>query len=164
MFAEGWAVYVEQVMLDLGYDADDPALLLTHWKFYLRAITNAILDVETHARDMTRGGGAGPDGPRRPSRRRTRRAPSGCGRASPRPSCRPTTWAALEMFDLETEARRRAAVAAGGRGPGVPCRSGSSGRASGDTPGFDYRAHLESVISHGTPPIRWVRRILAAPH
>lgn len=37
MFAEGWAVYVVQVLLDLGYGADDPALLLTHWKFYLRA-------------------------------------------------------------------------------------------------------------------------------
>ena len=31
----------------------------------------------------------------------------------------------------------------------------------GDTPGFDYRAHLESVIAHGSPAIRWVRRILA---
>jgi len=31
----------------------------------------------------------------------------------------------------------------------------------GATLGFDYRAHLESVISHGSPPIRWVRRILA---
>jgi hypothetical protein len=30
----------------------------------------------------------------------------------------------------------------------------------GDTPGFDYRAHLESVISHGTPPIKWVRAAL----
>ena len=28
----------------------------------------------------------------------------------------------------------------------------------GETPGFDYRAHLEAVISHGTPPIKWVRR------
>ena len=36
----------------------------------------------------------------------------------------------------------------------------------GETPGFDYRAHLESVISHGTPPIKWVRRVLAErrPH
>ena len=37
LFAEGWAVYVTQVMMDVGYGADDPALLLTHWKFYLRA-------------------------------------------------------------------------------------------------------------------------------
>src|SRR4029079_490185 len=38
VFAEGWAVYVTQVMIDEGYAADDPALLLTHWKFYLRAV------------------------------------------------------------------------------------------------------------------------------
>jgi hypothetical protein len=30
----------------------------------------------------------------------------------------------------------------------------------GETPGFDYRAHLEAVIGHGTPPIKWVARIL----
>jgi hypothetical protein len=30
----------------------------------------------------------------------------------------------------------------------------------GHTPGFDYRRHLESVIGHGTPPIKYVRRIL----
>ena len=28
LFAEGWAVYVTQVMMDVGYGADDPALLL----------------------------------------------------------------------------------------------------------------------------------------
>src|ERR1035437_7041100 len=34
VFIEGWAVYVTQVMMDLGFHADDPALLLIHWKFY----------------------------------------------------------------------------------------------------------------------------------
>ena len=49
VYAEGWAVYVTQVMMDAGYGADDPALLLVHWKFYLRAVTNAIMDVRIHA-------------------------------------------------------------------------------------------------------------------
>ena len=53
VFAEGWAVYVTQVMIDVGYGADDPALLLTHWKFYLRAVTNAIIDVGIHTAGMT---------------------------------------------------------------------------------------------------------------
>ena len=53
VFAEGWAVYVTQVMMDLGYRADDPALLLVHWKLYLRAVTNALIDVGIHARGMT---------------------------------------------------------------------------------------------------------------
>ena len=53
VFAEGWAVYVTQVMMDLGYAADDPALLLVHWKLYLRAVTNALIDVGIHVRGMT---------------------------------------------------------------------------------------------------------------
>ncbi len=40
-------------MLDAGYGADDPALLLTHWKFYLRAVTNAMIDVGIHTAGMT---------------------------------------------------------------------------------------------------------------
>src|SRR5262245_4623761 len=53
LFAEGWAVYVTQVMMDVGYGADDPALLLVHWKYYLRAITNAIIDARIHCDGMT---------------------------------------------------------------------------------------------------------------
>jgi hypothetical protein len=67
---------------------------------------------------------------------------------------------ALEMFDLEDEARRRATAAVGVD----PATVGSweVGAPVRETPGFDYRAHLESVIVHGSPPIRWVGRILAA--
>ena len=50
MFAEGWAVYVTQVMMDLGFADDDPALLLNHWKFYLGAMTNAIIDAQSTQR------------------------------------------------------------------------------------------------------------------
>ena len=53
MFAEGWAVYVTQVLMDLGYGDHEPALLLTHWKFYLRAIINALIDVAIHTAGMT---------------------------------------------------------------------------------------------------------------
>ena len=49
LFAEGWAVYVTQVMMDVGYGADDPALLLTHWKYYLRCVINAIIDARSTA-------------------------------------------------------------------------------------------------------------------
>ncbi|MBW3613550.1 MAG: DUF885 domain-containing protein, partial [Chloroflexi bacterium] len=53
VFAEGWAVYVTQVMMDVGYGADDPALLLAHWKYYLRAITNTLMDIRIHTGTMT---------------------------------------------------------------------------------------------------------------
>ena len=52
-FAEGWAVYTEQMMLDQGFGAGDPALRLQQLKFYLRAVVNAILDHRMHCGSMT---------------------------------------------------------------------------------------------------------------
>ena len=52
-FAEGWAVYTEQMMLDQGFGAGDPGLRLQQLKFYLRAVVNAILDRKMHAEGMT---------------------------------------------------------------------------------------------------------------
>jgi len=53
IFAEGWAVYTEQVMLDQGFGGGDPALRLHQLKFYLRAVINAILDHEMHCSGMS---------------------------------------------------------------------------------------------------------------
>jgi hypothetical protein len=52
-FAEGWAVYTEQMMLDQGFGRGDPGLRLQQLKFYLRAVVNAILDHKMHAEQMT---------------------------------------------------------------------------------------------------------------
>ncbi len=52
-FAEGWAVYTEQMMLDQGFGHGDLALRLNQLKFYLRAVVNAILDHQMHAGKMT---------------------------------------------------------------------------------------------------------------
>jgi uncharacterized protein (DUF885 family) len=52
-FAEGWAVYTEQMMLDQGFGGGDPGLRLQQLKFYLRAVVNAILDNAMHAGSMT---------------------------------------------------------------------------------------------------------------
>ena len=52
-FAEGWAVYTEQMMLDQGYGDGDPSLRLHQLKFYQRAVINAILDHRMHCSDMT---------------------------------------------------------------------------------------------------------------
>lgn len=158
MFAEGWAVYVTQVMMDAGYGADDRALMLTHWKFYLRAVANAILDVETHTRDMSEE--AAIDLMVRRSFQEEDEARAKWLRARLTSTQLSTYYVgALEMSDLELEARVRAAVAVGGSASDVPPRRIVGGM--GATPGFDLRAHLDSVIAHGTPPIRWVRRILA---
>jgi uncharacterized protein (DUF885 family) len=53
VYMEGWAVYMEQTMLDEGYGDGDLALRLTQLKFRLRAVGNAILDHKMHCCGMT---------------------------------------------------------------------------------------------------------------
>jgi len=53
VFAEGWAVYTEQTMLDQGYANGDLGMRLQQLKWYLRAVTNAILDHRMHCAEMT---------------------------------------------------------------------------------------------------------------
>ncbi len=48
MFAEGWAVYTETLMMESGYLDNDPLFHLMRYKFYLRAVANAILDQGVH--------------------------------------------------------------------------------------------------------------------
>jgi uncharacterized protein (DUF885 family) len=52
-FAEGWAVYTEQMMLDQGFGDGDAALRMHQLKFYLRAVVNSILDQRMHTMGMT---------------------------------------------------------------------------------------------------------------
>ena len=159
VFAEGWAVYVTQVMMDAGYGADDPALLLTHWKFYLRAITNAIIDIRIHTLGMTEDeavslmvdGGFQEESEARNKYERARLT-----------STQLSTYyvGSLEFWDLEREVRRRAAAAAGDpRGEAAVPEPRVVG-GYGDTPGFVYRRHLEACISHGSPSLPLLRRIL----
>ena len=53
-FVEGWAVYAEQVMIEAGYQDNDPLMKLINLKWYLRAVTNAIIDSAIHVDGMTR--------------------------------------------------------------------------------------------------------------
>jgi uncharacterized protein (DUF885 family) len=152
LFAEGWAVYVTQVMMDAGYGADDPALMLTHWKFYLRSITNAIIDARIHAHDMTEDeavrlmveGGFQEEAEARAKYSRARLS-----------STQLSTYFAgsMEMWAIELEVRRRAAG-----DPSIAPRELPGG--FGETEGFRYREHLEAVIGHGPPPTSLLRRVL----
>jgi len=158
-FVEGWAVYVTQVMMDMGFNADDPALLLIHWKFYLRAITNAMIDVGIHAGSMTEAeamdlmvrGGFQEESEARKKWDRARLT-----------STQLSTYfvGSMEMWNLERERRARAAIASGDpRGASAVPEPHVVG-GFGSTPGFSYKEHLESVIAHGSPPIPLIRRIL----
>jgi uncharacterized protein (DUF885 family) len=53
-FVEGWAVYAEQMMIDAGYLNNDPLMRLIMLKWYLRVVTNAIIDQAIHVDGMTR--------------------------------------------------------------------------------------------------------------
>ncbi len=159
LFAEGWAVYVTQVMMDVGYGADDPALLLTHWKFYLRSITNAIIDARIQCDGMTGDeavalmvdGGFQEEAEARAKFDRARLS-----------STQLSTYFAgsMEMWEIEREVRRRAAVASGDPRGATAVPEPRVVGGFGETPGFVYREHLESVLAHGTPPTSLLRCIL----
>ena len=53
-FIEGWAVYIEGVMIEEGYLDYHPLLRLMMLKWNLRAVTNAIIDSAIHVDGMTR--------------------------------------------------------------------------------------------------------------
>ncbi|MDQ3688602.1 MAG: DUF885 domain-containing protein [Chloroflexota bacterium] len=135
VFAEGWAVYVTQVMMDVGYGADDPALLLAHWKYFLRATTNTIMDIRIHTGEMTEDEAMtmmveGGFQERSEASEKWNRA-----RLSSTQLCE-YFLGSVEMTELEREARRRAGAS------------------------FEWRPFLESVVSHGTPPMPIIRDIL----
>jgi len=52
-FVEGWGVYAEQMMIAEGYLDYDPLMKLINLKWYLRSITNAIIDSGIHVDGMT---------------------------------------------------------------------------------------------------------------
>jgi uncharacterized protein (DUF885 family) len=159
LFAEGWAVYVTQLMVDAGYAADDDALVLVHWKYYLRAVANALLDVGVHARSMTEDEATRlmVDGAfQEPSeaRRKWDRARLTAAQLSE------YFVGSLELWDLERDVRVRLAVASGDpRGAeAVPAPRVVGG--FGETPGFAYRPYLERLLAHGTPPTPVLRRLV----
>ncbi len=53
-FVEGWGVYAEQMMISEGYMSHDPLMKLINLKWYLRAVTNAIIDSAIHVDGMSR--------------------------------------------------------------------------------------------------------------
>jgi uncharacterized protein (DUF885 family) len=53
-FVEGWGVYAERMMINAGYLDHDPLMRLINLKWYLRSITNAIMDSAIHVDGMTR--------------------------------------------------------------------------------------------------------------
>ncbi len=140
--------------MDEGYGADDPALLLTHWKFYLRAALNAIIDVRIHAGESFGGpmtedqavrlmvdGGFQEEAEARNTYNRARLS-----------STQLSTYfvGSMALWELERDVRRRLAGASTDpAGVGAVVERDVPG-GFGPTPGFSQRRHLEATMSHGT--------------
>jgi hypothetical protein len=144
--------------MDVGYGADDPALLLVHWKFYLRSVTNAIIDAKIHCEGMTEDEAVG-------------LMVDGGSRSTPRPrQVRPGSAvvdAAVDLLrglDGDVGHRARGAPPGGDR-----IRRPAWGGSRSGTPGRrrfrrDARLHLPAPPRvghrHGSPPTSLLRRIL----
>jgi len=135
LFAEGWAVYTEDVMADAGYLDNDPLFRLVQLKFYLRTIANAILDQGVHVDGWSREQAM--DLMTRQTFQQEREAAGKWVRAQLTSAQLPTYFVGVqEFFDL------REAVEA------------KQGQA------FDMKAYHDQVLSYGAPPVRFVRQLM----
>ncbi len=134
-FVEGWAVYTERVMQEQGFRGGDPLMQLVQLKWYLRSITNAIMDSAIHVDGMTR------DEAMQlmveTGFQEEREAAGKWVRAQLTAAQLSTYFVGYqEHSDLRAEAERRAGAK------------------------FDLKAFHDQVLSFGSPPVRLVRALM----
>jgi uncharacterized protein (DUF885 family) len=135
LFAEGWAVYTERLMQQQGYLDNDPLFHLVQLKFYLRTISNAILDQGVHVDGWSREQAM--DLMVKQTFQQEREAAGKWTRVQLTSAQLPTYFVGVQEFlDL------RAAVE----------------RQLGD--GFQLKAYHDRVLSYGAPPVRYVREMM----
>ena len=135
VFIEGWAVYTEQMLADEGYMNADPLMKLIALKWYLRGIANSIIDQEIHAGDMSR---------EEAMRLMTvdtfqeEREAAGKWIRAQLTSTQLSTYFVgyQEHRDLRAEVEKKAGEA------------------------FNLKKYHDQVISYGSPPVRYVRRLV----
>jgi uncharacterized protein (DUF885 family) len=134
-FVEGWAVYTERVMQEQGFRDGDPLMQLVQLKWYLRSITNAIMDSAIHVDGMSR------DEAMKlmieTGFQEEREAAGKWVRAQLTSAQLSTYFVGYqEHSDMRAEAERRGGT------------------------GFDLRQYHDTVLSYGSPPVRFVRALL----
>jgi uncharacterized protein (DUF885 family) len=135
MFAEGWAVYTESVMMEAGYLDNDPLFHLVRYKFYLRAVANAILDQGVQVDGWTKEQAMTLMVER--TFQQEREAEGKWVRAQLTSAQLPTYFVGVqEHFDL-----RKAMEAKLGKD-------------------FKLKAYHDQVLSYGAPPVRFVRQMM----
>jgi uncharacterized protein (DUF885 family) len=131
-FVEGWAVYAEKVMIDAGYMDNDPLMKLINLKWYLRGLTNAIMDQAIHVDGMTREQAM--ELMTKTGFQQEREAAGKWVRAQLTSAQLPTYFVGFqEHLDLRRE---------------MEAKLGEK---------FDQRAFHDKVLSYGSPPVRYVR-------
>ena len=134
-FIEGWAVYAERVMQEQGYRAGDPLMKLIQLKWYLRAVTNAIIDSAIHVDGMARD--------------EAMKLMTETGFQEESEAAGKWVRAQLTSAQLSTyfvgyqehaDLRRDAEARAGGR--------------------FDARKYHDQLLSYGSPPVRYARALM----
>lgn len=135
MFAEGWAVYTETAMMEAGYLDNDPLFHLMRYKFYLRAVANAILDQGVHVDGWDKAKAM--DLMVRRTFQQQSEAEGKWIRAQLSSAQLPTYFVGVqEHFDLRDAVRAKRGAA------------------------FDLKAYHEQVLSYGAPPVRFVRAMM----
>ena len=135
MFAEGWAVYTESLMMEAGYLDNDPLFHLVRYKFYLRAVANAILDQGVHVDNWTREQAMALMVGR--TFQQEREADGKWKRVQLTSAQLPTYFVGVqEHFDLRKAMEQKLGK------------------------DFKLKAYHDQVLSYGAPPVRFVREMM----
>lgn len=134
-FVEGWAVYTERAMQEQGFRSGDPLMGLIQLKWYLRAVTNAIMDSAIHVDGMTQ-----EEAMKLMTETGFQEEREAAGKwvRAQLTSAQLSTYFVgyLEHADMRAEAERRG----GAR--------------------FDLRDYHDRALSFGSPPVRFVRALM----
>jgi uncharacterized protein (DUF885 family) len=129
---EGWACYGQDVMAEAGFLNRDPRYLLAHYKFQLRLPVNAILDQDFHVGGLTRDQAMALM--TRTAFQEEREAAGKWVRMQLSSAQLPTYFVGYQEWkDFRAVAEQR--------------------------PGFNLRRFHDSALSHGSPPVRFIREL-----
>ena len=134
-FIEGWAVYSERVMHEQGFRAGDPLMWLVQLKWYLRAVTNAIIDSAIHVDGMTR---------EQAMQLMTETGFQEESEAGGKWIRAQLTSAQLSTYFVGYQEH-------------ADLRAETQARREND---FDIKKYHDEVLSYGSPPVRFVRALL----
>ena len=129
---EGWACYGQDVMADAGFLDRDPRYLLAHYKFQMRMPVNAILDQDFHTGNLTR---------EKAMELMTKTAFQEEREAAGK-------WVRMQLSSAQLPVYF------------VGYQEWKDFRAAAEKqPGFNLRKFHDEALSHGSPPVRFIREM-----